>query len=141
MALDPTQKPSKRSILHNVCIIYYPPRSGFKKELMAYLQLDTDRIRCKYHYGAITLCGDFNELDQKWLSSPIGLDQVVKSPTRSDKSSNSRVNILCLTNADEKTAKFSAELFYLYCDTFPVIKVNHKSNCKPGINEKFVPKK
>ena len=141
MALHQTQKSPKRSILHDFCFIYCPPRSGFKKELRAYLQLYTDRIRCKYPYGAIILCGDFNELDQKWLSSALGLDQVVKSPTRSDKSSNSRVNILCLTNADEKTAKFSAELFYLYCDTFPVIKVNHKSNCKPWINEKFVPNK
>jgi len=67
------------------CIIYYPPRSGFKKELTAYLQLYIDRIGRKYHYAAIILCGDLNELDQKWLSAALSLDQVVKLPTRSDK--------------------------------------------------------
>ncbi|XP_065577546.1 uncharacterized protein LOC136038402 [Artemia franciscana] len=183
------------------CIIYYPPRSGFKKELTAYLQLYTDRIRHKYPYAAITLCGDFNELDQKWLSAALSLDQVVKSPTRSDKtldliftnvedyysapkiapplgasdhlcifwtpllsfppkplisysyrpitdekiahfkvklSSKSWANILCLTNGDEMASKFSAELFQLYCDTFPVKKVSYKSNCKPWINKKIL---
>ena len=59
-------------------IIYYPPRSGFKKELTANLQLYTDEIRRKYPYAAITICGDFNELDQKWLSATLSLDQVVK---------------------------------------------------------------
>ena len=181
------------------CIIYYAPRSGFKKELTAYLQLYTDRIRRKYPYAAITLFGDFNELDQKWLSAALSLDQVVKSHTRKDKtlnliftniedyycapkinpplgtsdhlfifwtplssfspkplnsysyrpitdekiahfkvklSSKSWDNILCLTNGDEMASKFSAELFQLYCDTFPVKKVNRKSNCKPWKNKK-----
>ena len=79
MALDQTQKPPKRRILHDFFfIIYYPPRSGFKKELTADLQLYTDEIRRKYPYTAITICGDFNELDQKWLSATLSLDQLVK---------------------------------------------------------------
>ena len=35
-------------------------------------------------------------------------------------------------------SKFSAEIFQLYCDTFPVKKVNCKSNCKPWINKKML---
>ena len=61
------------------CIIFYPPRCGFKKKLTAYLQFYTDRICRKYPFAAITLCGDFNELDQKWLSAALSLDQVVRS--------------------------------------------------------------
>ena len=37
------------------CIICYPPRSGFKKELTAYLQLYTDKICRKYPYTEITI--------------------------------------------------------------------------------------
>jgi hypothetical protein len=187
------------------CIIYNFPRNGFKKELTAYLQLYTDRIRRKYPYAAITLCGDLNDLDQKWLSSALSLDQVVKQPIRGDKtldliftniedcycvpkiaprlrasdhlcnfwtplssfspkrlisysyrpitdekvthfklklSSKFWANILCLTNGNEIASKFSAELFQLYCDTFPVKNITRKSNCKQWINEKkFVPNK
>ena len=46
--------------------LYYllPPCSGFKNELIVYLQLYTDKICCKYSYAVITLCCDFNELDK-----------------------------------------------------------------------------
>ena len=53
-------------------------------------------------------------------------------------SSKSWANILCLTSGNEMASKFSAELFQLYCDTFPVKNVTRKSNCKPWINKKIL---
>ena len=54
-----------------ICVVYYPPRGPYRKDLVNYLQNCTDNVRSLYPNAGIIMCGDFNDLDAKWLSNSV----------------------------------------------------------------------
>ena len=68
-----------------ISVVYYPPRGPYRKDLVNYLQNCTDNVRSLYPNACITMCGDFNDLDAKWLSNLLSLKQVVNVPTRGNR--------------------------------------------------------
>ena len=65
-----------------ICVVYYPPHGPYRKDLVNYLQNCTDNVQSLYPNAGIIMCGDFNDLDAKWLSNSLSLKQVVNVPTR-----------------------------------------------------------
>ena len=52
-----------------ICVVYYPPRGRYHKNLVNYLQNYAENIRSLYPNAGIIMCGYFNDLDAKWLSN------------------------------------------------------------------------
>ena len=66
-------------------VVYYPPRDPYHKDLVNYLLSYTDNVRSFYTNADIIMSGDIKDLDPKWVSNSLSLDQIVSVPTRGNR--------------------------------------------------------
>jgi len=60
-----------------ICVIYYPPRGPYRKDLVNYLLNFTDNIRSLYPDTGIIIYLYFIDLDPKWISNSLSLGRLL----------------------------------------------------------------
>ena len=64
-----------------VGVLYFPPRSSYRREIIPHLQACLDEIKLRHPNSSVVLMGDFNDLLPSWIERSLSLKQVVREKT------------------------------------------------------------